>query len=165
MAVRARRVAALLPVRIDGAELGRVTSGRFNVERERIVGVDIDTGQVHFIAHCDPARPYDVHVCRVDARTVDFLQLTHDEGLHDATMAPSGRALLDVHSRLSRPPRTDLLSPDGKLLATVAEADASRLRQRGWTPPRSSAPSPPTARRELRLLWKPPVSTRARATR
>ena len=139
---------------IDGSELGRVTSGHFDVER--VVSVDGESGQVHLLAHSDPERPYDVHVCRVNLDGTNFAQLTQEEGLHDARMAPNRRALLDIHSSLNRSPRTDLLSPDGKILATVAEADDSRLWQFGWTPPEEFRAVAADGTTELHgVLWKP----------
>jgi dipeptidyl aminopeptidase/acylaminoacyl peptidase len=107
----------------DGTEIGRVTSGEFEVLR--VLGVDAGTETVFVTAHSDPTRPYDVHVCRVGLDGSGFRQLTTAPGAHDATLAPSGRYLVDTHSAIDRAPSTDLLSVDGATVMTLAAADVT----------------------------------------
>ncbi|HEX9767144.1 MAG TPA: DPP IV N-terminal domain-containing protein [Nitriliruptorales bacterium] len=118
---------------LEGQELARLTEGEFEVEQ--VVGIDEKAGVVFFTAHADPDRPYDVHVCRVGLDGSGFRRLTTDPGMHAPTLVPTRTHLLDTHSSLDRPPRTDLLDAgDGTLVRTLSEADTSELDDLGFEP-------------------------------
>ncbi|HZV72277.1 MAG TPA: DPP IV N-terminal domain-containing protein [Conexibacter sp.] len=117
---------------VDGVERGQVTSGEFDVES--IVGVDERGGRVFFLARSDPARPYDVHVCRASLDGSDVRQLTRARGVHAAELALDGEHLIDTHSELARAPSVDLLDADGRELLRLSEADTSGLDELGYRP-------------------------------
>jgi dipeptidyl aminopeptidase/acylaminoacyl peptidase len=50
-------------------------------------------------------------------------------------VSPSGTTVVDIHSSVSRPPRTDLLRADGSLVKTLATAEISGLGELGFEPP------------------------------
>ena len=117
---------------LDGTCLAQLTHGSFDVDR--VLGAAPD-GDVFLLAHSDMPRPYDRHICRVSADGTSFRQLTVDPGMHDGWPAPDGQHVLDTHSDLARPPRTDLLTADGDLVRTVARADSGVASLLAWTPP------------------------------
>jgi dipeptidyl aminopeptidase/acylaminoacyl peptidase len=115
----------------NGGLVGRLTSGGWPVYEVKQVGND---GFVYFTAAIDPARPYDVHVCRVPLNGGAVEQLTREQGIHSPSFAPGGQAFLDTHSTVDRPTRTDLVKVDGTRLMVVSEMDISRLEAVGYTP-------------------------------
>jgi dipeptidyl aminopeptidase/acylaminoacyl peptidase len=77
--------------------------------------------------------------------------------MHTAVVSPDGDQLLDTHSSLDRPLRTDLLRPDGTRVSTVAEADTSALDQLGWSPPEEIVVKAADGTTDLYgVLWHPP---------
>lgn len=119
--------------RIDGTLLLRLTEGPFPVER--VVAIDERNGWVYFIAHTDPDRPYDAHLCRVGLDGGAFKQLTAAPGRHEVRLSPSQRFFLDTHTNVDLLPATELRRTDGELLRTLAEADPRPVEALGWTPP------------------------------
>lgn len=117
---------------LDGNCLAQLTSGPFEVER--ILGQASD-GRVFLLAHSDVTRPYDVHICSVRGDGTDFRQLSTDAGLHTGWLSPDGRHLLDAHSSLDRPPRTDLITSTGEQICTVSNADVRSVTPMRWQPP------------------------------
>jgi len=102
---------------LDGTPRGALTSG--DLEVSEVVGADSPTSIV-VLASSDPGRPYDVHVCRVGLDGTGFTQLSTDPGLHTARLGADG--VLDTHSSINRPPRTDLIPYDGSSATTLATA-------------------------------------------
>ena len=119
---------------LDGDPIRRLTEGDFPVES--VVSVDQENGWVYFTAQTDPERPYDLHLNRVTLDGTDWSQLTEGKGRHTVAMAPSHGYFVDTYSSVDTPPRTVLRRADGDLVRTLGEADISRLREVGWTPPR-----------------------------
>ena len=119
---------------LDGNLIRRLTDGDFPVES--VVSVDQENGWVYFTAQTDPERPYDLHLNRVTLDGTDWSQLTEGKGRHTVAMAPSHGYFVDTYSSVDTPPRTVLRRADGYLVRTLGEADISRLREAGWTPPR-----------------------------
>src|SRR5205807_1583995 len=94
-------------------------------------------------------RPYDVHLCRVAlighprAGADPIERLTSLDGHNAVTMSPNRKTFTVVNSRPNRAFRTDFHACDGKRLATVQQADVSRLealQNRGQTPVSSAMP-------------------------
>jgi len=138
---------------IDGELITQLTRGTFDVDR--VVGVGGD--RVWVQAHSDPLRPFDVHLCSVDLAGGDFRQLTSDPGMHAGVLSPSGDRLLDTHSSLERPPRTDLLDASGAVVAVVAEADVSALAGVEWPVPELFVAKAADGVTDLYgALWLPP---------
>ncbi len=144
----------------DGTELGRVTSGAFEVVK--VLGVHGEA--VLLTARSDPERPYDVHLCRVQLDGSGFRQLTAEPGVHDPVLSPSGRFVVDRHSSLDRPHATDLLTADGALVARLAEADVSGLAQLDFVPPEAFTVVAVDGETVLHgVLYKPPGFDPARS--
>ncbi|MCA9291378.1 MAG: DPP IV N-terminal domain-containing protein, partial [Phycisphaerales bacterium] len=81
--------------------------------------------------------PYHEHLARVDLDTGAIVALTDGDGTHEVEFSPDGDYLVARWSRVDHPPVTELRrATDGGLVATLAEADWSGLRETGWRPPR-----------------------------
>ena len=118
---------------MDGTLLRQLTEGPFPVER--VVAIDERNGWVYFIAHTDPDRPYDAHLCRVGLDGREFEQLTEARGRHKVWLSPSQRFFLDSYTNVDLLPATVLRNTDGELLRTLAEADSRPVEALGWSPP------------------------------
>ena len=83
--------------------------------------------------------------------------LTPEACDHIISMSPDGRYFVDSCSTPSQPPVTTLRnSADGRILATVARADISRLEAIGWQPPQLIVVKARDHRTDLYgLLFKP----------
>ena len=81
--------------------------------------------------------PYFIHYARVSLDTGKLVPLTESDGTHDAfEMSPGGNYYTCRWSRVNKAPVTELRRwDDGKLVATLAEADDSKLRATGWPLP------------------------------
>jgi dipeptidyl-peptidase-4 len=85
-----------------GSRIAEVTSGPWDVEG--IEGVDEDKGRVLFSAARET--PVETHLyAAVLARPGDAVRLTHEPGVHDATVERDGKGWVDLHSAQDRPPR------------------------------------------------------------
>ena len=116
---------------LQGRLVRQLTDGDFRVDA--VVGFVGD--DVYLTARTDPARPYDVHVCRVPLTGGDLQVLTADTpGVHTATLSPSGRAFLDSSSSVMSVPTTVLRTPDGTLVREVFRPDTTALDALGITP-------------------------------
>lgn len=138
---------------VDGTEQCRLTAGPFEVERVCGFGPEV----VYLLARSDIERPYDVHACRVGIDGMGFTQLTSAPGTHSPVVSPNGAVIIDRHSHINRPPRTDLLRSDGTLVTTLATADSSALDELGYFPPEEFTVSALDGTTTLHgLLYKPP---------
>jgi dipeptidyl-peptidase-4 len=116
---------------LEGKLVAQLTSGAWAVDAV----VQIIAGHVYFMAHCDGARPYDLHFCRVPMGGGKLQQLTEAPGKHSVILAPNGKVFLDTHSAPDRPHRMELRTVDGRCLNDlVSQADISKLKQIGYTP-------------------------------
>lgn len=127
---------------LDGHLLRRLTHGAFPVQA--VQAVDEAAGTVYVLAQSDPARPYDLHLARVDLDAAEpvenqlgagWRQLTAAPGQHRVQLSPSKMVFLDTYSSVTQPPRTELRTTDGALLAVIAEADVSVLEALDWPVP------------------------------
>ncbi|GAA3528366.1 hypothetical protein GCM10022222_09250 [Amycolatopsis ultiminotia] len=100
----------------------------------RVVGVDAEQ-HLLLLVRSDPERPYDVHVART-APDGSFSVLTAEAGAHNAILAPDGRAFVDVHSALTRPPRSEVRELNGNFLGTITAADTRAADELGRAEPR-----------------------------
>lgn len=117
---------------LQGKVVRQLTSGEQYVHA--VVGVDEAAGWVYFTASAEP-RPYDTHLYRVPLRGGKMARLTEGDGAHRVVLAPSRKFFVDTWSAVDRPPRTELRDVDGTLVQVIEEADTTRLRNVGWTPP------------------------------
>ncbi|MGE0553212.1 MAG: DPP IV N-terminal domain-containing protein [Gemmatimonadales bacterium] len=119
--------------RMDGVLERRLTQGGYPVDR--LVGVDEKAAWVYYLARPDRARPYDVHLMRVELGGGRPTRLTEAPGEHAIAMAPGFEYFIDTHSTVSTPPVVELRSADGSLIRVLSRADVSDLVALGWRAP------------------------------
>ena len=112
-----------------------ITSGDWVVTD--LVWVDEKERVAYFLAAGkEPGQnPYFRHFYRVGLDGKNLMLLSPEDGDHAVTLSPSGKFFTDSYSKPDTPPVTVLRDSSGKLLATVAKADVSRLLATGWQPP------------------------------
>jgi dipeptidyl aminopeptidase/acylaminoacyl peptidase len=119
---------------LTGTLVARLTQGAFPVRD--VARIDQAGGWVYYNARSDLSRPYDLHLNRVRLDGTGAKQVTEGPGQHEATLSPSAAWFVDNYSNVDAPPRSVLRKADGTVVMNLAEADVSRLRKVGWTPPR-----------------------------
>jgi len=118
----------------SGKLKNRITSGDWVVTQ--LLRVDEKARTVYFLADGrEPGNPYFTHLYRAGFDGQGLTLLTPEDANHQVTFSPSGRYFVDTYSKPDVPPVTVLRQPDGKLLATIETADASKLLTAGWKPP------------------------------
>jgi dipeptidyl aminopeptidase/acylaminoacyl peptidase len=141
--------------RLDGTFVRRLTDGAFEVDR--VAGFDTGAERIYLVARSDEQRPYDLHICVVGIDGGGFKQLTSEPGVHLPIVAPTGDVVVDIHSSVDRPPRTDLVRGDGRLVTTLAAADVSALDELGYQPPEEFTATALDGETVLYgVLYKPP---------
>ncbi len=113
-----------------------VTTGRGDVTQ--VLHVDRRTHTVWFraVGRTPGINPYYQQFWRVSLDGGRPRLLTPEPCDHLISMSPDGRYFVDSCSTATRPPVTTLRSArSGRVLATVARADLSRLKAVGWQPP------------------------------
>ncbi|WP_411340206.1 DPP IV N-terminal domain-containing protein [Sphingopyxis sp. J-6] len=118
---------------MDGGLQRRLTDGDWPVLD--VLGVDAQGGHVYFTAHHDPARPYDVHFCRVPLDGGAVERLTPEAGVHEIQLAPDFGSFVATRSLPDMAPQSEVRRSDGTLLHRFDPADISGLEKLGWTPP------------------------------
>jgi dipeptidyl aminopeptidase/acylaminoacyl peptidase len=118
-----------------GNVLNRITSGPWAVGE--VVHIDERAGTVFFTARGrEPGtNPYYRRLYRVGLDGNGLTLLTPEDADHTVDATRSGRFFLDRYSAPDRPGKTVLRAADGRILATLEEADASQLAAAGWRPP------------------------------
>ena len=119
----------------SGREKHAITSGDGNVTQ--LLRVDEKSRQLYFVGvGRERGRdPYFRHLYRIGFDGKNLQLLTPADADHDVSLSPSGRYFVDSYSKPDAPPVTELRDADGRLLATVEQADISRLVAAGWKPP------------------------------
>lgn len=80
--------------------------------------------------------PYYRQLFKVNIETGKTTLLTPEDADHIVTMSPGGKYFVDSYSTPTSPPVTVLRSAEsGRVIATVARTNISRLRAMGWVPP------------------------------
>ena len=80
--------------------------------------------------------PYNIHYFRIDLDGKHLLALTPEQANHHATFSKGKEAFIDTYSSIGQPPVTVLRSASsGRLIASLEQADISRLLQAGWKAP------------------------------
>jgi dipeptidyl aminopeptidase/acylaminoacyl peptidase len=103
-----------------------------------IVRIDETSRTLWFMgAGREPGRdPYFQHLYRVSLDGGEPRLLTPENANHSITVSPDGRFFVDTWSTPDSPPVTVVRElDDGDRVMTLEEADISRLRATGWTPP------------------------------
>lgn len=123
---------------LDGTLKHAVTAGEGNVTQ--VLRVDEDSRTVWFrgVGMEDGRDPYYQHFYKVGLDGGEPVLLTPEDADHAVFLSPDGRHFVDAYSTPATPPVTVLRSSeDGRVLATVARAEAGRLYAAGWIPPES----------------------------
>lgn len=112
-----------------------ITSGDWVVTE--LLHVDEKERVAYFLAAGkEPGQnPYFRHLYRIGLDGKDLKLLTPEEGDHNVELSASGKFFTDSYSKPDVPPVVVLRDSSGKVLATVAKADISRLLAAGWQPP------------------------------
>jgi dipeptidyl-peptidase-4 len=104
---------------LDGKVVDQLTEGEWVVSS--IAALAEEREQVYFTGN--PETPITSGVYRVSLTGGRVERVTAEDGVHSPEFAPDASHFADTHTGLDAPPRTDLLTADGELLATVRESD------------------------------------------
>ncbi|MCC2615003.1 DPP IV N-terminal domain-containing protein [Aestuariibacter halophilus] len=113
-----------------------LTQGHYTTRQ--IKAVDSQRGRLFFTASgaFDDRDPYLQHLYRVDLDNPSPVLLTPEPFEHRISVSPDRRYFVDTYSDTATPPLTVLRSAeDGRILDTLAKANASALYRKGWQPP------------------------------
>ena len=110
---------------LDGSELGRITSGEWEVTE--LVGVDEEAERVYYLS--TKASPLERHLYVTGFGGGEKKKLTGKAGVHSISMGPKCRYYLDTHSAMGRPPVKELHEAGGKLVRVVQPADRRTLEE------------------------------------
>jgi len=121
----------------DGTLVRRLTQGAFPVDS--VIAIDEKRGWVYFTARDDRARPYDLHLYRVDLAGGRMSRLTEGRGEHTVRISPDLDFFIDTYSTVDRPPITELMRADGTKVRELGRADISKLTALGWKAPEEFA--------------------------
>jgi dipeptidyl-peptidase-4 len=113
----------------------QITSGEGNVTDVQYV--DEQNRVIYFLAvgREKDRDPYFSLLYRVGFDGQGLQLLTAEPGTHDIAFAPNGKSFVDSYSSPETPHVAVLRDNSGKVLATVAREDISRLLAFGWKPP------------------------------
>ncbi len=113
-----------------------ITTGEGNVTE--VLKVDPKTRTVWFrgVGRTAGVNPYYQQFFKVGLDGGKPVLLTPEAADHTVTLSPDGKSFVDAYSTPTVPPVTVLRSAnDDRKLASVANADISRLKAAGWVPP------------------------------
>jgi dipeptidyl aminopeptidase/acylaminoacyl peptidase len=100
--------------------------------------------------------PYFTHYYRVNFDGTGQQLLTPEDADHAVTPSSDGSTFVDVYSTREMPETAVLRDNTGKLLATLAHQDISRLTAEGWKPPEPIKVNARDGKTPLYgFLWKP----------
>jgi len=113
----------------------QITSGDGNVTQ--VLKVDEKSRVIYFLGvGKEKGRdPYYSALYRIGFDGRGLKLLTPEDATHDVSVSPKSNYFVDSYSTPTTPPITVLRDLDGKVLATIAKADISKLVAAGWVPP------------------------------
>jgi len=120
---------------VTGKLKHKITSGDGPVVR--LLRVDEKERFVYFLAGGKERGrdPYFQHLYRASLDSTGQTLLTPEDANHDISFSPDGRYFVDRYSTPAIPSVSVLRESSGKLVATLARADISKLTAAGWKPP------------------------------
>lgn len=122
--------------RTTGRPVRQITKGRWYVRG--VQHVDEQNQWIYFSANgMNPKEdPYLIHYYRIGFDGKDLVELTPDEGMHQAWFSSDYRYLVDVYSKVDTPPVAVLRDArTGRQVMPLEQADISRLEANGWRAP------------------------------
>lgn len=122
--------------RTTGRPVRQITKGRWYVRR--VQHVDEQNQWIYFSANgMNPKEdPYLIHYYRIGFDGKGLVELTPDEGMHQAWFSSDYRYLVDVYSKVDTPPVAVLRDArTGRQVMPLEQADISRLEANGWRAP------------------------------
>lgn len=114
----------------------QITKGRWYVRG--VQHVDEQNQWIYFSANgMNPKEdPYLIHYYRIGFDGKGLVELTPDEGMHQAWFSSDYRYLVDVYSKVDTPPVAVLRDArTGRQVMPLEQADISRLEANGWRAP------------------------------
>ena len=120
----------------SGKVLRPITTGKGDVIQ--VPRFDHKSGTLWYVGVGRTAgmNPYYRQLFKVNIETGKTTLLTPEDADHIVTMSPGGKYFVDSYSTPTSPPVTVLRSAEsGRVIATVARTNISRLRAMGWVPP------------------------------
>jgi dipeptidyl-peptidase 4 len=113
----------------------QITKGEFVVTQ--LLHVDEKNRVLYFEANGreQGVDPYFSHLYRVDFSGKNLKLLTPENANHNISFSPDHQVFVDSYSTPTTPPVTVLRKTNGSKIATLEEADISRLRSAGWKAP------------------------------
>ena len=122
--------------RTTGRPVRQITKGRWYVRG--VQHVDEQNQWIYFSANgMNPKEdPYLIHYYRIGFDGKGLVELTPDEGMHQACFSSDYRYLVDVYSKVDTPPVAVLRDArTGRQVMPLEQADISRLEANGWRAP------------------------------
>ena len=119
-----------------GKAIHPITSGDGNVTE--VLHLDHHARELWFVGvgKVPGVNPYYRQFWKVGLDGGKPVLLTPEDADHSISMSPDGKTFVDSWSTPTTPPVTVLRSSaDGRVIATVAKADITRLKAAGWVPP------------------------------
>lgn len=122
--------------RTTGRPVRQITKGRWYVRG--VQHVDEQNQWIYFSANGMNSKedPYLIHYYRIGFDGKGLVELTPDEGMHQAWFSSDFRYLVDVYSKVDTPPVAVLRDArTGRQIMLLERADISRLEANGWRAP------------------------------
>ena len=122
--------------RTTGHPVRQITKGRWYVRG--VQHVDEQNQWIYFSANGMNSKedPYLIHYYRIGFDGKGLVELTPDEGMHQAWFSSDYRYLVDVYSKVDTPPVAVLRDArTGRQIMPLEQADISRLEANGWRAP------------------------------
>lgn len=117
-----------------GKLIRQITKGAWNMKR--IIRIDHKKKLLWFIGSCrEPGNPYHEYFYRVGLNGKGLTCLTPEQGNHRVSFSPDETYMIDTWSSVEKPAVTALRGMDGKIIATLAKEDITRLKATGWPSP------------------------------
>jgi len=139
----------------DGSPVRALTSGPWSVDE--IEGVDEDMGIVFFTAAKDS--PLHKPLYRVPIEGGSIGRVTPEDGFHAVTFAPDGLRFVDVHDRLSQPPKALLREASGAITRVIDANDDPEVKALGLAPPELVTLPGPDGTTLHGAIYHPPAGT------
>ena len=108
---------------LAGKQMAQLTRGDWQVDS--VAKVDEQAQAVYFTS--TKKSPIERQFYRVALSGGEPVELTHEHGTHEASMAPDGKHFLDRYSNAMTPPQQRLYNADGSPVATLEENKVAEL--------------------------------------